>query len=1101
MASKEVKADLAQAVENVVKKVENLRGSKKENTKNPDTDKEYKGVVEAVLTGVATRIVLSSSYKELGATLEDTLTTIRRGGADLKKIDILKARVLDSVRRISDGDDSEVLEKQLQALFKKGKYDEAATLLKEAANHDLFHLSDDEKQEINGVLDKVKPESAMSEIEVEDLAKEKDKVVEKNEKEVNKMRKQSEEAELELEKAAIFSQRDDDEYEPTTRTVDSDTRDKVYDELRLLKGSMEGKDQTFIKNIFLGQIGDPDRVVDFSKLDKLELYHTYMRVQGIKYNNDLSSSPELNQLLDEMFDSARSQLLQNAENGIPSEVMTPDQARWLGLSQAEQDRTLKNLDFLEESNGDYKKLLQKQREKLGDNEVFTKTDQSLIQLLKEYAEKNPDFELEKKLHQVGPGRWTWSGSREDLFDVCREEVYGIQGQITHENMGNLVFEESAQKYLALMRIDVGDDIHLETVKEAITKALYIDFSVKTMWRSGGNIEAWQRAAGVLTPEGPNENFFQIMKIGERLQVTDREGNRVKAGRFDWEDIMNVAEMKASNGQYFHTFMAGQSTATQIERWPEFAGAVMKEAARKRWLRDDISESDYNSILNKVDGGEYAFTDRQMRSMVNYLHYLEVATFRGGEFGLNQATNPDKFDFIDLPCGEVVQKTGPWSIMYNWHYPVTKYGGEWIGKLFLPNVNLLSYSRSETLGHFLAKDSKVVAGMRDEHGEYTETGVGASEFFFGSGHLDSAEEWGEFWGDVIFDTRTGGISEAQQKASIRNKNSINRTVDQIRVHGEEKLNAWRQEGKLGFVEHLEFDKFEKMLGHEIPGSTKMEKFEWMTKNFDYSFWRKDLLKSKRIGDWVNKYVPKKYEDARVKLSSFLNAPGTATLGAVRDTISEYSDESGFNEMAQWIIGENRKFTAGRKWVGPDNLVIPEDVMGTLARREGKNYVTWNGKEIEVSQKFMGYKHADRGRSKWMTEGAGDFWGVTEQWHKATEGYHWGSGLAMSRQQGKEQFNDPMYFEKMEIDNQFHVGMLSREEWGKAKREWQAKAYFGQEIEINGVKFRPGYVPVLTPLFLFRGWWVDRMELDWEDFMMAFHKNNEEAWEKLKKIIGI
>jgi hypothetical protein len=94
---------------------------------------------------------------------------------------------------------------------------------------------------------------------------------------------------------------------------------------------------------------------------------------------------------------------------------------------------------------------------------------------------------------------------------------------------------------------------------------------------------------------------------------------------------------------------------------------------------------------------------------------------------------------------------------------------------------------------------------------------------------------------------------------------------------------------------------------------------------------------------------------------------------------------------------------------------------------------------------------------------------------------------------------MYFEKMEIDNQFHAGMMSRKEWGEKKREFQMMAYFGDKI--GETNFRPGYIPVLTPFFLFRGWWVDRMQLDWEDFMMVMRKNNEETWTKLKKIIGI
>ncbi len=96
---------------------------------------------------------------------------------------------------------------------------------------------------------------------------------------------------------------------------------------------------------------------------------------------------------------------------------------------------------------------------------------------------------------------------------------------------------------------------------------------------------------------------------------------------------------------------------------------------------------------------------------------------------------------------------------------------------------------------------------------------------------------------------------------------------------------------------------------------------------------------------------------------------------------------------------------------------------------------------------------------------------------------------------------MHFEKQDIDNNFYNGLISRKEWGKQRRKWYAKAYLGDEYKIAGIKIRPGYFPLFTPFFLIRGWWVDKMGLNWEDFKLVFSKNNEETWEKFKKLIKI
>lgn len=1093
MAQEFVRVNISESVKSALETTTKEIGKDRvANKAEPVKDlKEHKGIVEAVLRGVATRIVLAHSYKELGTVLQETLDTIRAGGADAQKIDALKGSVLDTVKKIGEGRESEAYGKMLQDLFHLEKYDEAAELLKTLSESPDSGLTTDEKNETKIILEQIKPQDQTTIADLENLKKSSIELAESNHEKKSELITSSDhiQAEISREELKIMHQIDDDESEtiPTSQAVTEADRTNMLNELGRVGDELSTRDKKLIQNFFLSKGGSEEEIIDFAKMDRKAVYHLWYRTSGILNNTDKdwSSSPETEKLLRRMNGAAREAILSFSRETIQIENISSNEARWLALPKEERDLINRNLDFIERSHGDFRELLREQEQRMRDpREITTRTDVAMHELL----EENPD--IEDKLVKEN-GRWKWKGTREELFDLARREVYQIQGGLTQENMGNLVFEDSAQKYLALMRIDVGNDLDLEQVKDAITKTLYIDMAVKTLWRAGGNMEAWQRAASVITQDS-EYSFFNIMEIGEKLSFTDRDGNEIDIGRFNWKDLMTLAELKAPNGQYWMTYMAGQSTHLHRERKPEFATALADLIVRRQLQSGKLTEVQARQLMEKAATGGVEFADRQVKSIVDYMQLLEVATFRGGEFGLNNVTPEQaaqgKFNFTSLPGGEVVQKAGPWSILYYYKYGVTKYGGEWVGKMFLPNVNILSYRRGETLGHFIAKDTSVAAGLVNNEGEYQETGIGAMEFFFDKDGLSQGEKsrdataFNNFWKDVIFDTRTGGVD---------NKTAINRTVEEIRRMGQEKL---ARMGNPNFANNINYKNFELLLGYKIPAGSNQDKFRWMVENFDYSFWRTDVMPSKAIGDWVGKYVPKKYEDARLKLQAFLNTPGTAALGDLRDIVSEYSDESVINAMGQAIINENRNYSVGLRLVDKDGHAeyLEQYENGKVVKRPNPFFDRRTAK-----RKLVGYQHASK-KSKYIQEGAGDFYEVTQQWHAPTEGWHWGASFSWSRQQGKELFRDPMYFEEMEIDNQFHAGMLSREEWGQKKRDWQKMVWLGDKIPNTNIRW--GYIPFLTPIFLFRGWWVDRMSLDMQDFWITFHKNNSESWEQFKKAAG-
>ena len=1062
-------------------------------------DPKYEYKVEGILRGVLMRIVFARNYKDLATALTESAAKLSAGSLDAGQLDLIKGRVVDVANQMGGAEDRG-LAKTLESLFGKGDYVGAAQKLKEAANVVDSGLKPADRVVVAALLDRIKTKSHMSETQLLKLAEDfETQIFQKQGDLSGEMVTKVDKLQELIVKQEMKILEDDKDVLPVPVelqvTIGNTTKLNVNTELGSL-ATIPVNERKFIQDLVgkserfgaqpktrSGGKGAPpitERVWNFERMRPYEVKLIWLRTSRILAEHETTlSTPgaaETKALLEKMRDGSRQAIMNANEEGGSGGAARAENGRETprqrAINRASRPPELE-LGFFGDPryaiNGvtgvDSILRLQMDRlsERYGDptEEMYGRTAKALTDL----RERRPEL---RRLLRNEDGKWKWFGSDKEYFDLCREEIYDIQGSLTQENMGNLVFEDSAQTYLALMRVDVGKNLELENAKDAITKMLYIDYAVRNMWKSGANVETWQRVAGIMTRER-EEGFFEIMNIGENLKVRDAEGNWIELGRFTADDLMSLREMKVpGKNRTWKADLATQSSALKEKRMPDFARQLSLRMVEKRelmWLAGDrkggLSKAAARAERTKIMSGEYSFEEKQLRWIMRYGDFLGGATLRDGERSINVHLRDNKMEIADHPLGEFAIKTGPWAVIYYYQYEVTKYGGDAVGNLFLPNVSMLSYARGETLAPFIKKDSSVEAGMMTASGEYKDTGTGAKEFFFEGGHEAEAERFTDFWGDVIFDTRTGNVS----------KTAIHRTVDMIRKKGRIKLAAWDAAGKTGFVEDMNFKNMEEMLGKamgiknfRMPGENNRDKFEWMVDNFDYTFWRKDTMKAKREGDWVNKYVAKKYVETYELLAGFLNAPGLATKVAARDKIGEYAGGAGmeaWDSQAQAFIDHNNKI-----W-----YTGPETAPGSSAKAE------------------------------WVEYADGDFYSVKREKHSPIEGWHPGSGLAFSIQQLKEGFNDPMVFEKQNLDNLFYTGNISRVEWGKLKRQWMLKAYLGQEYKLGRLKIRPGYVPFLTPFFLFRGWWVDKMGLDWESFKLVFRKNNKETWEKLKKIIGI
>lgn len=1078
-------------------------------------------VILSALKVATTRIVLAKNVGELSKQVKEMAVDLKVG-KDAAEVDGLRAAVMMKIGEVVDSDLLASSQARVENLLKTGDVAGAVNWLEQLAKKDEYKLEPKKQKEVDDLLNAVTelnndtgvdPKVAEKKAEnVFDMSKDLGKSVDK---EIAEIKVTSEEVESEVLRKYV----EGETVKPPVKTriaagkVES-TPVEVKEMTKQAETAIVGDDRAieddkkFVSKILnaggkgFGKVDSAGNLaleVDkFKYIDAQLLYARTSIVLG-RHRVELAKSEnkELHDYLENLQFELRERLME-----IEGENKEKKIAR--GLTPVDEDIDPRVLETLRR-NSEFQRQYAR-GEDLAEHarEGGMNRSRSEGNIRKLIAESNGKYKEDEHFRFEGEDTF-WIGEAEDFYELCRQEINKIKDSVPEERLGNLVFEEKAQLYLALMGVSAKGRPDIRQAKDAVTKTLYMEFALKSLWKAGGNHEAWQRAGGLLLREEAETNFFMTMNIREKIRGTV-DGRSVELPGFNVNDIMTMGELDAPNGQSWLAYISTDNIELNKGRLKEYVGAMAENSFDKAKLlyekklkdpkltpqevstiKDKFAKDSENIKLIKEEGFE--FDDEQMDFIRNYTHYMHTATMNVGEkLWLMDATTPGEkgsFDYASLPGGQFAEKSGLHGVLYFAKYGVTKYGYEALGKIFVPNHSMLSYARGETLRHFLT-DKGNEAWLKDADGKATNIGRGgARDFFFrfeekpvrdksgnvkkdvdgneimdiGEADKDAIKSFINFWSEIWLDEKTGKGFKNKGMRAIKHARDKGRALFDskkftVKIKGKDVEFSTTQ-----FVEKMDFSKMEAKLGYEIPGENNEEKLGWMVDNVSYEMMEVGTMPSKREADWLNKYS-KYMTETDTALQAFLDAPTLANKMKVIESVLRYNSGAvdDMSTMMDDFVNENRK----TNWRGP--TVIDKDEAGNAILQKDSTGNIMVGQHQESPFK----------------------------------GWYPGRGLFFTRQALKEGTNDPMVMRKMEIRNAIAWGIVPPEVGGQMMRDWQKDIYFGEKI--GNTNFRLGYTGILTPFLLARGWWVDRMGLNWEDFMMILGKQNEETLGKIMKLLG-
>lgn len=1080
-----LKLGIAEGVEKLTEKVRGERKTFK--TDGIELKEKKQGVMAWALRSLATRIVLTRSVEDLSTQLT-TIADSLNAGKDPAEVDALRSVVSLKIGELLSGESHTQVIGLVDHFLESGDVKGAVKLLRELKKKDEYKVANPKNKEMDDLLHAVEVldnERGLNEKKLNPLitAVEAtgDKVSVGVNRELVEVRKKNDLVETTIQiknlaGSAPASSPDryvgriqktkkevktlDDQVKTALNKKDIDTHNDRKFITRMLTGGSNG----------YGAIDSSGNLtVEVDKFTYQDTKLAYARTSVVLGRNKSILSQSQNKELRDYLEQVQAELrgrLKEIETELNekkiAENMTPKDDLWSELSDGERAKITNNFDFMRKysSAEDLAKYAQE------NGMSKSRSEQLISMLMKQRPELAGKFEINER------GVF-WNGKAEDFFELCRQEIYRIKDSVPEERLGQLEFVQEAQLYLALMGVSAKNNPEIRQMKDAVTKMLYMEFAIKSLWKAGGNHEAWQRAAGLLLRDEAGSNFFTTMKVRERIRGVLKGDNSKKVvllPGFNVDDIMTIGELEAPNGQSWLAYVSTDNMALNERRLEEFARALALQVAKKAQLKNELTSADTKN-LKLLEAGNIELDREQMDWMRNYLQYMHVATLNVGEklWVMNAVKPGDKgFDYASLPGGQFAEKTGIWGLLYFAKYQVTKYGFEGLGKIFVPNHGVLSYARGETLRHFLSYDGNET-WLEDGDGGITNGGTGgAKDFFFKRKNVDNKTKAAflKFWEETWLDGRTGTNMKTKGMRSIFNARKIGRDLISKGMHKE-------------FIDEMDFTQLESLIGYRIPGRTNEDKLLWTVDNLSYEMMEVRTMPSKREGDLINKYS-KYYTETDTALQTFLDAPTLANKMKLIESIVRYNNASAedISRMLDEFMASNRKMTGGLK--------------------EGGRW--WNLFDYNI-----GPTVADSNQKNLKKSVDGDWMEMPLVTKSPSDGWYPGRKLLWTRQQYKEGTQDPMIMRKIEIQNAIAWGIVSPQEGGKMMRDWQKMIYFGEgvtfKVKGKNIVLRPGMIPFLTPFFLMRGWWVDKMGLDWEDFKTISRKVNEETWEKIRKALGV
>ncbi len=679
--------------------------------------------------------------------------------------------------------------------------------------------------------------------------------------------------------------------------------------------------------------------------------------------------------------------------------------------------------------------------------------------------------------EIEDGQIVWLKGPDEFFGVMSELARDVSAIVPEVNQIPFSRSPKAMLYQALMESAAhpGSRGDLAWAKDAVFRLYTMGYVKEALWKKGGDVESFAGAALALLGQGEDDTVYsslfrfhetvrergstgeigdEIIKIDLRdmLDFSERY-SRVRDGKRSWLNAISAGELNS-----------GVHDATSKPQRMEFFYDYMK------WVLDrqlDMGEIDANTHTKRIAAIGTSAHDRKHENIfdvygqyyTNLVKVMQSIQLRYGEVAVNQVISGGGFEFCNPPGGEApykYHKNTVWKFCAR-YVPNNKFAeflDAYDGGVDMAMVSSIAYARKETVPHFCLESSEPGANP------------GADKYFFEteanlSNRAKWAKQWVNFWKPAMFD------SDAHRDGKYRDTDEI-RMIEETQEIAERQLNSWSA-ADLGFIDHVDYTKLSEASGYDFEQifqrkniTDPKEKFKYVIKNYGYKYFEWNGFRSKRVGDFYTKYLPKNYAGvygAAIKLS--MNAT---------------NDESAF-EASQNIDA----FSGSEKFMEDIDVVM-----------EKMNKRTWLGIRKPKTKGGKGWLNVDQKGEKAKIDLEGDF-------ELSLKGLLPGALSRTSLAGYYLRHRDPDWMRPVLWEQAYERGQMRPETFEKRMRDYKGEMYFGAGVA--GTGFRWGYVPILTPFTLARGWFVDKLHLDVDDFWWITRKANKDFWEEFKKVMNI
>lgn len=758
----------------------------------------------------------------------------------------------------------------------------------------------------------------------------------------------------------------------------------------------------------------------------------------------------------------REDQVHQGESGIPRRVMTPAEKQAAEVSKG-------NTDFLSQfkTREAFTNWAQSNRNwNIGQEVVDTETGFSLqselARLVSEGKIQDP---------QETGGQIVWLGSDRQFFDEVAALARRVSKIVPEVNQIPFSRSPYARLYQTLMESEApaGKKGDLGGAKDAVFRLYTAGYVKESVWRNGGNIESMMKAGLGLLGQGDDYSVFASQwYYNER--VVDIEGTGADIIRIDLRDMMDFVEhysrIKDDKRSWLNAISAGElnmdisDASSKLQRM-EFFHDYMGWVLERQLDMGEITQAQYNARKTLVDdrarGGALERTfDVYGDDYTNLVKVLYSITLRYPEVAVNQNIEGDGFDFVSPPGGEAPFKHH-YKTVFKFiakYIPTNKFAA-WLDRSPVGMNSLFAFAKGEMLPHFL----------QGSNANNTAANPGADLYFFR--HLgrnsSAAQKFAEFWKPAIMDSDDNPGGKPMDMDEIR-------MIADIKEKALAQLDSWSG-NKLDFVNEIDYTMISRNSGFDFEAifqnkgiTDPQEKFRYFVQHFGFRYFEPNGLRSKRVADWMLKYVP--------------NAYATIYKSAIALSLNPNSDETIFElSTAMTDLGNPKEFIRDmhnrvKPMVNhePNLFGIPLPPLPGLGVRMPKT---------------------EGGKGWANVEERGERSAINLQGKKESSL----SGILPGRLDRRSlvrfltQRRDPDWMRPFILEQAYNAGQISPEIFEEMMIDYKGEMYFGKRI--GNTNLRWGYIPPFTFLYMLRGWMVDKMHMDWDDVVYYTKKQNKET----------